>query len=425
MPDRKFSPPIKHPEHIPHIAPRKLVLNNGLPVYLIEGGNEEMLRIELVFKAGSYMQSLPLTAFSATKLMASGTSGKDRQTLMESLDYYGAHLHLDAQKDISSASIHVLNKHLDYVLPLLFEILIDPVYPETEVETFLKNQQQQHLVNQKKVQHLARTTFNELVYGERHPYGYRLKTEDFDQITPNDLTLFQQQWFHPGNAFCLISGRLPVNLEALLQSTLGSADWTARPVPDTPTFLLLAPGSRKAFLEVPGALQSAIRIGKQLFNRTHPAYHPAMVTNALLGGYYGSRLMRNIRQDKGYTYGISSGLVSLLRHGYFFISTQVGSQVREAAVSEIYSELSALRSRPAGKEELQALKAYLEANILRAFDGPFAQSERFKEALVFGLSFSHYEDYLATLKRITPEEIMEVADNFFHEDGMMEVVAGK
>ena len=175
---------------------------------------------------------------------------------------------------------------------------------------------------------------------------------------------------------------------------------------------------------MPGAVQSAIRVGKQLLNRTHPAYHQLKITNALLGGFFGSRLMQNIRQDKGYTYGIGSGLVSLVRSGYFFISTQVGVDVRQAALDEIYAELKALRTQPAGKQELEMLRNYLSGNYLRQFDGPFAQAARYKELLVFGLDMSHHQDFLRALKDITSGDIMETAARYLREEEMMEVVVG-
>ena len=177
-------------------------------------------------------------------------------------------------------------------------------------------------------------------------------------------------------------------------------------------------------LEVPGALQSAIRVGKQILNRTHPAYHRLKITNALLGGYFGSRLMQNIRQDKGYTYGINSSLVSLLRSGYFFIATQVGKEVRKDALEEIYKELKALRNEPASKVELQILKNYLSGNFLRSFDGPFAQALRYKELLVFGMDWEHHREFLSELKNITAEDIMETAGLYLREEEMMEVVVG-
>ncbi len=425
MTDRSTPPAIRLTDSIPFIRPQSHLLDNGLTVCFLEGGSEDIMKIELVFLSGSYHQNDPLVAFATTKLLGAGTVKMSQEQISEMLDYHGASLQLNPQKDIVSVGIHLLGKHLRPLLGLLQEILLQPLFPAEELQTFLKNQQQIHIINQKKVQHLARTIFNELIYGEAHPYGYRVKTEDFEGMERESLLQFHRNWFRPANAFCIVSGHLPANTGKLLESCLGSGSWGASEVASPPVYPLISPGSRKVFLEVPGSLQSAIRIGKQLFNRTHPAYHRLKIANAMLGGYFGSRLMQNIRQDKGFTYGIGSNLVSLLRNGYFFISTQVGTGVRQAATNEIYKELHGLRTRPASHSELDTLRNYLSANFLRSFDGPFAQSERLKERLVFGLDFAHDEAYIKELLSVTPEQLMEVAGNYLHEDGMMEVVVGK
>lgn len=425
MPDRTQAPARTDQFDVPYINPESFRLDNGLQVYFLKGGTEDFVKIEVVFLSGSYSQRKPLEAFATTKLLHAGTANRSQAEINESLDYYSAHLALDPQKDISSVSLFVLNKHLAPALEMLSEILRYPVFPIEEMRTFLKNQQQIHIINQKKVQHLARTYFGELIFGEKHPYGYRVKPEDFDAVSPDDLKRFHSQWFVPGNAFCIVAGRIPEHMQRQLEKAFGDKSWKADSREDLPAYSGLSPGSRKAYLEVPEALQSGIRIGKELFNRSHPAYHRMKITNALLGGYFGSRLMQNIRQDKGYTYGISSNIISLLRSGYFFISTQVGKDVTDATREEIYNELKNLREQPAGAEELDSLKTYLAGSFLRSFDGPFAQSERFKELLVFGLGLSHYDEYLDTLKQITAEDIMECAALYLHEDDMMEVIAGK
>ncbi len=425
MTNRKHPPPKQLVTQIPYIKPRAAELDNGLPVYFIEGGTEEFVKVEMVFFAGSYHQTRPLVSYTTTNLLRNGTKNNSREEVNEQLDYYSAHLQLEAQKDIVSVSVYVLNKHLEPALKLFSDIIRLPVFPEEEMRSFLKNQQQIHLINQKKVQHVARTYFNELVYGEQHPYGYRLKPDDFDRVVQVDLQQFHRRWFYPGNAFCIVSGRMPYMIEKRIGKYFGDRNWQEAETGEPPRYPMLTSGSRKVHLEMPEALQSAIRIGKQLFNRTHPAFHRLKVTNALLGGYFGSRLMQNVRQDKGYTYGIGSNIVSLLRNGYFFIATQVGSDVSKAALDEIYNDLKELRHKPAGKDELESLKNYLAGSFLRSFDGPFAQSERFKELLVFGLDFGHYDEYMNTLKNITAEDIMECAGLYLNEEEMMEVVAGK
>lgn len=401
------------------------MLDNGLKVYLLEGGNEEIVKIELVFFAGSFYQSAPLVAFSAANLLRTGTANRTSAEINNILDYYGTYFHADAQKDIASFSVFVLQKHLEPVLGLFQEIIREPVFNEDEMGVFLKNQKQQYLINNQRVQYIARTYFNELLFGQHHPYGYRVEADSFDAVSRTDLLQFHRDFYHPLNAFCIVSGKLPANIRDMLRISLGGDHWPAKEKNQPPSYLASSASEKKVMVQRPHVLQSAIRIGRRLFNRTHPDYHRLMITNSLLGGYFGSRLMQNIRQDKGYTYGIGSNLVSLLRDGYFFIGSEVGVDVCQKAIDEVYRELKKLRCIPATESELAAMKAYLSGDYLRSFDGPFAQSQRYKELLAFRLDVSHFEGFLKELKDISAHQIMQTAEKYLHEDSMIELVVGR
>jgi zinc protease len=422
--NRTQAPHTRIDTEIPFIKPAELILENGLKAYLLDGGNEEIVKLDLIFHAGSYFQSLPLVAHTVANLLRSGTEYRTADKINETFDFFGTYYHAEAHKDILSFSIIALQRHFEKVLDLFREIIKEPVFPDHELEIFLKNQKQQHLINNQKVQHVARTYFNELLFGQNHPYGYRLGLPDFDKLERKDLIAFHSEYFHPGNAFCIVSGKLPPNIGDLLQVELGGHDWPFKEKSLPPKYMSVSASEKKVLVQKPNVVQSAVRIGRRLFNRTHPDYHKLLVTNTLLGGYFGSRLMQNIRQDKGYTYGVNSNLVSLIREGYFFIGTETGLDVCQKAIDEIYRELKKLRCIPASEPELNALKAYLSGDFLRSFDGPFAQSQRYKELLAFQLDSSHYDAFLKELKSITPLQIMQTAEKYLHEDSMIELVVG-
>lgn len=426
MNDRRTPPGTSIITHLPFLYPEKRKLGNGVPVYLVEGGTEDIVRVELIFLAGSYHQHKPLVTYMAANLLKSGTSGKTSQEISEILDFYGTFLQIDAQKDIVSVSVFVLKKYLEPVLELLQEIIKMPSYPQHELDILLKNQKHQHIVNGRKVSYLARLHFSEHLFGSDHPYGYRLRKGDFDKISREDLLAFHQQWIHPGNLNILVSGKLPENMAELLEQNFGDRNWK-RPIgqPAEPVYAVHAKGQKKLLIQKDEALQSAIRMGQRIINRKHPDYQRLLIANALLGGFFGSRLMKNVRQDKGFTYGINSAVVSLVREGYFFVGTQVGVEVCQPAIEQIYHEIKKLRTEPATPDELQTLKNYLSGNFLRSFDGPFAQAERFKEMLVFDLDTKYYDNFLLELKNTTPRSIMETASLYLNEESMIEVVAGK
>lgn len=411
---------------LPFSVPEKRELKNGVPYYIIQGGTEEIVRVELLFMAGSYYQHKPLVTYAALNLLKLGTARRTSAEISEFIDFYGAYLQIDTQKDIVSVSIFVLNKYLEPLLALLSELVQEPLFPQNELDILLRNQKHQHIINSRKVAYMARLHFAEKIFGPDHPYGYRLREHDFDQVERDDLLLFHEQWIHPANLSIIVSGKVPEKTAQLLQRFFGNANWK-KPLhrPSEPVYPIIENGERSLLVLKQDALQSAIRIGKRTINRNHHDYHRLVIANALLGGYFGSRLMKNIRQEKGFTYGINSALVSLVRDGYFFIGTQVGTDVCQAAIDQILEEIFKLQTKPASASELQSLKNYMSGNFLRSFDGPFALAERFKELLVFSLDKTHFDLFLAELKLTTPESIMQTAAQYLSPESMVEVVAGK
>ena len=187
---RLKAPPAHFVDQLPYMEPRRFSLSNGLPVYVLEGGEDAIMKVELVFFAGSFHQTQPLIAWATANMLKQGTQRHTAAEISEWLDFYGAHFQADPQKDIVSVSLFMLNEHAVPLMDMFGEIITGPVFPEDELKTMLKNQKQQHLVNARKVEHLARTYFAELLYGNEHPYGYRIQPDDFDKPRADQLRDF-------------------------------------------------------------------------------------------------------------------------------------------------------------------------------------------------------------------------------------------
>jgi zinc protease len=422
--ERSVAPELKLIEDVNFLQPESRHLKNGIPLFMQKGGSQEIIKFELVFKSGSYNQSKPLQAYTTANLLKSGTRNKTSEQINQMWDFYGVSLQTDAQKDIISVGFVSLTKHLKPALELLLEIITMPVFPEEELQIFLKNRKQKHLVNMRKVQYIARMHFAELVFGHVHPYGKMLEEHDFERLVRDDLVDFHQRFFHPGNAVCFVAGNYPEEITEIINKTLDSFYWELKKHHETEVIKPVSSTTAKHYIEKSEALQSSIRVGKPIINRNHSDYHVLSITNTLLGGYFGSRLMKNIRQEKGYTYGINSAIVNLIRAAYFFIGSQVGKQVKEQALEEVYNELRNLRQKPSGEHEIAMLRNYLSGSFLRSFDGPFMQSERFKEIYLFGQDYDWFREYVKTLKNFQSEDIQRTAEKYFHEDDMIELLVG-
>lgn len=425
MLDRITAPTLQQLEKIELIQAQKQELNNGIPAYTIHAGTQEVIKIEFIFNAGSWFETKPLLSDTTNALLNAGTNRLSSEQLADHIDYYGAYLELDSDFDHGIVAVYTLNKHLNHVLPYIEELIKGAVFPENELHIHLQNSKQRLQVSEEKVADVCRKRFRELLYGQRHPYGLYPKIEDYNNITRNDLLEFYNKYHHAGNCTIIASGKIPEKFISLLNKHFGGNDWE-KPMN---TVNVLHEEEHKIITQElvlkENALQSAIRIGFKLFNKTHPDYHAMQVLNTLLGGYFGSRLMKNIREDKGYTYGINSVIASFKHSGYFFISTEVGVNVCQATIDEAKKEIEMLKKYLVPEQELQLVKNYMTGMFLKGIDGPFALADRFKSILFYDLDYEYYNKYLNTIKTITPNKIQELAQQYFIINTITELVVGK
>lgn len=403
----------------------KVILPNGIPFYYINSGTTDLLKIEWMFAAGNWHQSEPLIAFAVNNTLVEGTLNYSSLEIIRSIEYFGASLGYSIDKDNAFVSIVVMRKYLKEVLPLMEELLKKALFPEKEIEIFKQKHKQQYLIEQTKVSSIARTNHNQLLFGNSHPYGYMIKESDFSQISRTLLQDFYTNFYHSDNCKIIASGKIDESDIQTISSYFGNHSWGSTKQSTIPVFKIENNEGKKLFIEKPDAVQNAIRIGKVLFNKTHNDYAAFSVLNCILGGYFGSRLMKKIREEKGYTYGINSLFVSLVRGGFLTIVTEVGSDVTRSALTDIYSEIEKLRLELVPVEELQRIKNYMMGDFVRMFDGPFAQAENLISLLEYDLDYDHFSDVILSIKEITPAKIRELANEYLSPSSMHEVVVGK
>jgi predicted Zn-dependent peptidase len=423
--DRTLTPAFKAVEKIEMIHASERRLRNNIPLYSINAGTQELIKIEFLFAAGMYQQQMPLQAATVSAMLEEGTSKMNAAQIADAVDHYGAFLEVGVAQDNASVVLYTLNKHLASTLPVVEQVIKDSVFPQQEIDTHLQNKHQKFLVNNQKVANVARKRFSELIFGEQHPYGRDVKEADFEKIKRNNLLEFYSKFYRSNNCRIVISGKVTDHVYGLLDNHFGGSDWIGSSELNVHTIEICSHPEREQLLYREEALQSAIRIGKIMFNKTHTDFHPMQVLNTVYGGYFGSRLMSNIREDKGYTYGIGSGMVSLQHSGYFFITTEVGVDVCASALKEIYFEMDRLKEELITEDELELVKNYMLGTFLRSVDGPFAMADRFKSLLEYNLGYDYYDNYIATIKSISASHIRDLANTYFDKESMTELVVGK
>ncbi len=423
MLNRTIPPPIKDAiEFNLLLKPcEKFILKNGAPVYYINDGTEEVVMLEFVFAAGNSFENKNLAAAATNHLIKNGTSEKTALEINEHFEYYGAFLSRSCQNETSTITLHCLSKHLREVLPLIRSIITDSVFPQQELEIFQQNSIQKLAVNLQKCDFVANRLIDQYLYGALHPYGRVSSVTDIQAIERHDLVEFFNNFYL--NAKCIIfgAGKLPPDFQSQLNQHFGDLRLNEK-LPEITHKTETASDKKTKIINDPKGVQGAIRIARPFPGRHHPDFKKAMVVNVLFGGFFGSRLMSNIREEKGYTYGIHSFLENHVRQSAWVISTEAGKDVCKATVEEVYKEMKMLKEEPVDDEELLLVKNYMMGINLGDIDGPFQVIARWKNLIINDLDVNFFYEYINTIKNISAKEITELANKYLLPEEFFELV---
>jgi len=423
MPNRTIQPAVNPIEHIDMVKAEKKVLSNGIPVYYINAGSQDVVKIDFIFEAGTWFQSANLVASLCNSMLEEGSQNFSATEIAERFDFYGAYIQLLADQNYGYINIVSLGKHLPAILEVSEDLIKRSLFPEHELDVLIDKNKQKWLLENEKVRTLCQKKFTQVMFGNEHPYCINNKLEDFDRISRDALMQFYRSYYHSGNCRIIAAGRIDESVLNLLEEHFGGTDWQRKTL-DAPQYDIWSDPQKFHHVEKSNGMQSAIRVGKMWVSKTHPDYIPLSILITILGGYFGSRLMANIREEKGYTYGIGSFVLSLKYASYFIISTEVGNEYVEPTLKEIAVEMRRLQTEPISENELETVKSYLLGEFLRDFDGPFALAGSFKAINDFDLDYSFYDRYLHSLRNITSGELMQLAQQYLNPDDCYTVVAG-
>ena len=413
-------PAIRIPSSLEMPRTESLTLRNGLRLYTLRADDFEVVRISFVFHAGSVTQNAPFVAGTTANLLAEGSSRLTGRQIAEQLDFYGSYFEASLDRDYVYISFCSLRRYFRETLKAAEEILLRPVFPEHEVETYCRKRRQQLAVERTKVDTLAREAFAGALFGPEHPYGIAYPESAYDTLERRSLTDHYRRLYTGGNAIAVCSGHvgeeeLKAIVELAEQLPEGSAPELHFPEPESRPFV---------HIERPEALQSSLRIGRLLFTRNHPDFTGMQVVATVLGGYFGSRLMRNLREQHGYTYGVMASAVNFDRAGYLAIATQVGAEVTRPALDEIFREIDRLRREPMGEEELILTKRILTGEMMRILDGPFGIADVAIENILSHEGEGAVNRQLQEIRTITPERIQSLARQYLDPERLVTAVVG-
>ena len=407
------------------LIPQHYALRNGKVVHYFTDNHIELMKIDFIFGVGTALQTKKMQASSAINLMTNGTQRHSSREIAEFLDFRGIIMEKTNDEVSSTLTVYCMPRYLDELLPLVREMIEEAVYPQDEFEIFIAKRKQKLMSNMQRTSYVARNRFMECLYGSDHPMGRFAVPADLDLLTVQDVREFHRRCLDFSHLDIVVGGAVTEADLAVFDKVFGGCECTGYEIVALPE-----PGDTVAGLHkvrVLDAVQTTLRVGRRLpFKWNDVDYSRFMVVSTLLGGYFGSRLMSNIREDKGYTYGIHA--MTQVRRGSidFFVTTDVAADKAEPALKEIMFEMDRLCREPVGKEELELVRNCMLGDFMRSVDGVFERSERFCQMMTSGVTEQFTDNYMSVLEvgATTTNDIMSMAQRILHQDDMTVVMAG-
>jgi predicted Zn-dependent peptidase len=402
---------------------QKIEIKNEVFLYALKAGTQAVIRLDLIFDAGLVRQLQSAQANFTASMLSEGTPTKSAFALAEALDYYGSYFQTRANADDAVATLYCLEKHLSQCLPLFMEALTESIFPEKELDIQKKNSLSKLSVNEKKNGYLCKKHYYKNIYGANHPYAAFSNAENIQAITRETLQQFYQNNYIQGLKYVMLSGQFSESSITLISTHIKNSKFEPKQFQQPVLNSLLNPG--KHFIEKSDSVQSALRIGKSSISRSDADFRKLQFLNLIFGGYFGSRLMKNIREDKGLTYGIYSVLEPNLYGASWYIDTDINTKNRTAGIEEIYKEIEIIKTQPIPSEEINTAKNYYLGSFLKSLDGPFSLADRLKIIIDNNLTDNYYPEFVSILNNTTAQDLQGLANKYFSTDDIVEVVVGK
>lgn len=388
-----------------------------VPVYVMRGNSEPVLHLEFIFQAGRVHAGHPSVASATAAMLNEGTQSRTSEDIAEEVEFFGSTIRYNAGTDALSISVYSLSKHFEKTLRIVEDVLTEAVFPEPELALYKQNREQKLEISLQQNEFLATAALMKSVYGT-HVYGYSVTREDILGLNRTTL-LNHYSLLGRANLSAFVCGDVDAGHLKSLDKMLSHLPMGRIPMACSP------PKSNTPVIQEtngPQHLQCAIRLGQQAIARTHKDFAGLFFLNTLLGGYFGSRLMKNIREEKGLTYGISSSVETLVQGSVFVISTEASVDNRDTVIQEIKSEFRKLRDTPVSVPEYTMVRNYLMGNMMMQLDGPFRSMDVIKTFVLEQVPFSHFDNFIDSINAVTPSELQSLAQKHLDWDNLHQVV---
>ncbi|GGZ14381.1 zinc protease [Echinicola pacifica] len=420
--NRAKAPEFQIPESIDLIQPTKRTLANGVPLYFIPTAEIDAVRIELVTESNKKLlaEEDGLVPFFTLNMLLEGTKTMSSEEIDTFFDHYASEVDTVSSFEQQGVSLLTTKKHFKRVLPVFRSLITEAIFPVKELEK--RKSQKALTISLQHEQNGARANqlYRKALFGTSHPFGFIAEDYHVDAVSSEKLVDYYTHKFLIQPELFVIGNLTEVEVDKIAEAF---GDLAIHPTLKEPEIYEIWP--EKRLLEAKDkAVQSSIRMGQHLIPKSHPDYHALTVFNTILGGYFGGRLIKNIREEKGMTYGIYSSIGSLEKSDYWVVMADVQKGFADEVIEEVYKEIEILKTVPLDENELETVRNYMVGHFLSNFSNAFDLIGRFKGIHYAGLDYSFYESQLEYFKNFTADEVMEIGQKYFDRKNIIEVIVG-
>lgn len=404
--------------------PKHKRLSNGVGLLVMDCASEDVVRIDLVFDGGLFEQEKPMLFRLMLSMLKQGTKGFDASYIAGQLDFCGAWLQTGTYDHHTVITVYSIHRCLDKVLEIIEQMIKYPVFPEHEFNVLKKQVISELRNNRQRVKYLATRGFNKSFFGKDHPLGRVNTISSLKELKRGDLKDLHDRYMTQHNCRIMLTGKINAETVSLVDKYFGK-EWTTG---DNVVKLNRTPASpsdvRLSVINKTDSLQSCVVMGIPAVERSHEDYIPLRILVIALGGYFGSRLMSNIREEKGYTYGISASLIGRADSSYIMISSESDTKYTWLLIDEVKKEIDKLKEFEIEEEELEIVKSNILSDLVKTSDSLFSIAEFHITAICCGIPDDYFKKHIELIKNITPEKLKQMAQKYFVQEKLFISVAG-
>ncbi|NLR89685.1 M16 family metallopeptidase [Flammeovirga agarivorans] len=423
--DRTIAPDSYPVEDFVLLKPEIFSTRNQCKVFSLKNASQPILHFSIVIKGGKLVEEKQGAAALTSKMMGEGVKGMTSAQIHEYLDSFGAIISVSNDIDSFTITGHCLNRYFEPVMEMVKRYLTEPTFSEKEFQHILQVMIQQKILSEEKTSFLATKLFREKFYGNKHPYGSSLTSAELSEFPLQELENYFNNHVIGAPFEVFISGDVDDKHIKIIDEQLGDLNISSEAANLIyPDFVSkIASDELKIYQEKEDAVQTSLRIGCPTFKLPHDDLEAFSVMNETLGGYFGSRLMRNIREDKGLSYGIHSSFRNEINQGYFLIASDVKKDLKDLAIDEIRKEIDVLATEVVSQEELLTVKNYMAGSFVMSINSNISLLEITKGLYKKGLPFDYYDNYVSRIQSITEQDIMAMVNKYLKGD-LLEIAVG-